>query len=162
MQYVTGMTAFGIECKRDSCGKWNLTKDDFTNNEKFTLRESDDMPYKDYGIEKDKIVPYREYCLYNVADHVRAYLDLLYECKFDLLTGLFDECIKDMKCRKDIFMTVYGKLRNLAIFKEVNEFMISEFGNAWLSYLDSVHSVAEHISKREDYLTELQKIQENL
>jgi hypothetical protein len=56
-------------------------------------------------------------------------------------------------------MLVYGKLRNLAGFREINEFMVQEFGNAWMSYIDSVDSVAEHISNRQEEIERLVKIQ---
>jgi hypothetical protein len=161
MQYLTGMLAFGVECERESCGRWNTPKKDFLNDELFILKESDESPFKDYGIEKDKLVPYREFCLYNVADHVRAYCDLLYAQDFKALDGAFAEYINNATCRKDIFMLVYGKLRKLAGWNAVNEFMMNEFGNAWVSYIDSVQSVAEHISNRQDAIEELEKLQNN-
>lgn len=148
MQYVTGIPAFGIPCELDSVGRWNILKEDYVDEERFTIKESDDMPLKDYGIEKNKLVPYREFCTYNVANHVRAYVDLLYMERFDILPGLFAECINNSKCRKDIFMLVYGKLRNLAQFKEINEFMCNEFGNAWMSYVQAVMAMAEHLASQ--------------
>lgn len=159
MQYLTGLLAFGVECERDSVGLWNLTKDQFVDSELYQLKNSEESPFKDYGIEVDKIVPYHEYCVVNVADHVRAYCDLLYEGRFDLLKDLFEDSIRSLKCRKDIFMLVYGKLKYLAEFHEINEFMTEEFGNAWISYIESVHSVAEHISNRADAIEQLEKIQ---
>lgn len=159
MQYLTGLLAFGVECERDSVGKWNITRKEFLDEELFQLRESDESPFKKYGIEENKLVPYREYCTFNVADHVRAYCDLLYDQKFDVLKDLFAECICSLKCRKDIFMLVYGKLRHLAGFHAINEFMMDEFGNAWVSYIESVESVAEHISNRADAVEQLEKIQ---
>jgi hypothetical protein len=153
MQYITGIAAFGIECERDSVGKWNIGKKDWLDDNFLWLSESDDSPFKNYGIEENKIVPYREYCTYNVADHVRAYLDLLHAQKFDLLDGAFHEYIRSMKCRKDIFMVTYGKLRHLAGFHAINDFMCNEFGNAWMSYVDSVETVAEHLANREDIQT---------
>lgn len=159
MQYLTGLLAFGVECERDSVGKWNITKSEFLDDSLFIMKESDESPFKNYGIEENKIVPYREFCTYNVADHVRAYCDLLYDHKFDILKDAFAEYVRSLKCRKDIFMLVYGKLRHLAGFHAINEFMTDEFGNAWISYIDSVESVAEHISKRADAVEQLEKIQ---
>lgn len=159
MQYVTMMAAFGIPCNRSSCGKWNLRREDFTAEDKFITRESEESPLKDYGIEKDKLVPYREYCVYNVADHVRAYCDMLYECKFDEMHGLFHECIADLECRKDIFMLVYGKMRTAAWFSQIDLFMEEEFGNAWVSYKNSIESVSKHISDQLSVDEALSKIQ---
>lgn len=160
MLYITGMIAFGVECKLNTLGKWNLTKQDFTDAKAMELKESQDSPFKDWGIEENKIVPYHEYCTYNVANHVRAYCDLLWEKKFDLLTGMFYECVGDMRSRTDIFTLVNGKLRHLAGFREINEFMEKEFGNAWISYLEAVESISEHLANNDtaiEQLTELQK-----
>ena len=129
MKYITGLLAFGVDCKRDSCGKWNITKDEWLDEKLMTLQESDDSPFKDYGIEDDKVVPYHEYCLYAVADHVRAYCDMLYNEQFDELKDLFEDSIRSMKCRKDIFMLTYGKLRYLAQFHAINEFMTYSLGS---------------------------------
>lgn len=159
MMYITGIPAFGVMCELDTPGRWNVTKKEFLDEEMFKLKNSDESPFKNYGIEENKMVPYHEFCTYNVANHVRAYLDLLYECKFDLLEDTFIECINNSKCREDIFMCVYGKLRNLAPFKEINEFMCKEFGNAWISYIESVNSVAEHISNRDEAVKTISKIQ---
>lgn len=162
MKYITGIISFGVECERDSTGKWNITKEDFLNEKNMELKESEDSPFKDYGIEKNKLVSYHEFCTYNVADHVRAYCDMLYEERFDELEGLFFDSINSMKCRHDIFMLVYGKLRNMACFPRVNKFMTSEFGNAWESYVDSVNRVADHISDNKMNLEQLQKVQGKL
>lgn len=146
MKYVTGIIALGVPCSLDTCGKWNVTKAQYIDENLMRLRESDESPFKDYGIEMNKIVPYHEFCLYNVANHVRAYLDLLYEGEFEVLEELFYDCIDNGKARKDIFMCVYSKLRNLACFTEVNQFMEKEFGNAWNSFKDTIRNSAEHIA----------------
>lgn len=159
MKYITGIIAMGTECSLNTPGLWNIPKEMYLDDEVFKTVESDDSPFKDWGIETNKLVKYREFCLYNVANHVRAYVDMLYDGKFEELKDLFFEAINDSKSRKDIFMLVYGKLRHLAQFKKINEFMEEEFGNAWLSYIDSVNSVAEHISNQADATERLQEIQ---
>lgn len=160
MKYITGYLAMGVECERPTPGKWNITKQEYLDDEMFKLRESDESPFKDYGIEKDKLVPYRMFCTYNVADHVRAYVDMLFDGEFEKLEGLFAECVNNAKAREDIFMLVYGKLRHLACFREVNEFMEKEFGNAWYSYVSSVESIADHIANTANAIEELKKLQE--
>lgn len=145
MKYLTGILAFQIPCELNSRGLWNRSKKDFVNDELFTLAESENSRWKDWGIELNKLIPGREYALWNVANHVRAYLDMLVDKRFDELKGLFIEAIFDPKCRQDIFMASYGKLRHLADWQEYDSFMRSEFGNAWESYKDSVRSVSEHV-----------------
>lgn len=152
MRYITGLISFGIPCNEDSCGTWMFTKSDFSNPDYVWERESSDSPFKDAGIEKDKIVlAYGDESLYNVAVHSRAYLDILYEKKFKLLDGLFYDYIQSKTCRYIIFCEVYDKLRKLDGFDKINEFMSKEFGNAWLSFAyDSLSHGgpidAEHIS----------------
>lgn len=159
MKYISGIPALGVPCKRPSVGKWNVTKREFLDENIFKLRDSEDSPFKNWGIEENKIVQYHEMCTYNVADHVRAYMDMLYDCEFETLKDLFYECINSSECRKDIFMLTYGKLRNLAQFHEINEFMENEFGNAWISYVQSVNNMAEHIGNRAEAIEQLDKIQ---
>lgn len=162
MLYITGMIAFGVECKLNTLGKWNLTKNDFLDEENMKSRESEDSPFKNWGIEENKLIPYHDVCTYNVANHVRAYCDLLWEKKFDLLTGLFYECVGDMRARTDIFTLVNGKLRHLAGFREINEFMMSEFGNSWVAYLEGVEAIAEHLANNEKAMEELTKLQKEM
>lgn len=155
MYYITGYLAFGIPCELPTPGKWNITKSEYLDDALFKSVNSEESPFGDWGIEKNKIVPHREFTLFNVANHVRAYVDMLYAGEFDKLRDLFFECINNAKAREDIFMLVYGKLRKLACYREVNEFMCEEFGNAWLSYVDAIHSVANHISAREEEVQEI-------
>ena len=162
MKYITGIIAFGVECNRNSVGRWNITKEEFLDDKLMELKESDESPFKDYGIEENKLVPYHDICTYNVADHVRAYVDMLHDEQFDELKDLFYECIVDLKCRHDIFMLVYGKLRHLKGFRKVNEFMTDEFGSAWVAYLDSVERISEHIADSKQSLEEIQKLHENM
>jgi len=144
MKYLTGILAMGCPCELDSCGLWNLGKSDFTSEEKFLLVESEDMPFKDFGIEKNKLVPYRDYTVYNVANHVRAYVDMLYLHKFEGMHDLFADAINERKCRLSIFECVY-RCRHLAQYRKMNEFMCEEFGNAWVSYKDAVEKAAESL-----------------
>lgn len=159
MRYVTGIIALGTECELNTPGLWNIPKETFIDEKMCKNVESDESPFKDWGIEQNKIIKYREFCLFNVANHVRAYVDMLYDGKFDELKDVFFEAINDSKSRQDIFMLVYGKLRHLAQFKKINEFMEQEFGNAWLSYMDAINTVAEHISNQADAIEQLEKIQ---
>lgn len=159
MKYVSGIVAFEVPCNRNSVGTWGIPKRYYVDDTLFVLKDSENSPFGDYGIEKDKLVKHREYTVFNVADHVRAYLDMLYECKFDELKGLYYECVKDLKCRSDIFTYTFYKLRNLDIFPQVNEFMYEEFGNAWHSYIDAVNKVSEHIGSHQLEMEQLVTLQ---
>lgn len=149
MKYITGLVALSTPCGLDTCGKWDTTKEQFLDPENMKLYESDDSPFKDYGIEQDKVIDYHYSMndaenneLYNVANHVRAYCDMLYnnpkDCK-----GLFYECLNTMKSRELIFELVFSRLRHLAVYSDVCTFMVDEFGNAWVSFIDSKLVAAE-------------------
>ena len=147
MLYLSGPLSFCVPCELDTPGEWRVSpamwKDENVNK---SIRNSEDSPFKDYGINQNVYIQWRPLCLYNVANHVRVYLDMLYEQRFEELEGMFFEYIDSGKYRKDIFDQVFYRCKHLAEFKEINEFMTKEFGNAWLSYIDAIHKSAEHIS----------------
>ena len=91
MQYLTGRLAFAIPCKLDSCGIWNISIKEFQNPDNLKMAESDESIFKDWGIEQNKLVPGREFCSYNVANHLRAYVDMLMSGDLDQLVGIYDE-----------------------------------------------------------------------
>lgn len=159
MKYITGIIALGTECELPTCGLWNVSKQQFLDDELCKGVESDDSPFKDWGIEENKVLRYREFCLFNVANHTRAYVDMLYQHRFEELKDIFFEAINNGEARKDIFMLVYGKLRHLAEYKKINEFMTTEFGNAWIAYKDSIESVAAHLANRADAIAKIEEIQ---
>lgn len=135
MVYITGPIAFSIPSSDNSVGRWNTPKDEFLKEGALTTKESEGSLLKDYGIDKDKIIPYHDDSeLFNVATHTRAYLDMLIDRRFDELEGLFEDCIRDGSCMHDIFKHVYHKLSKLPKYKEIYQFIAGEFGNHWISY----------------------------
>lgn len=147
MMYLTGRLAFGIPCSLDTPGDWEILDDEYATDE-FKLVDSTDSPYGDWGIEQNVLVPKKEYCLYNVANHARAYLDMIYNKQFDELNLVFEKCIDNGNVRKDIFMMVLGKLRMLPDYDEYNKFMQNTFGNAWESYKQGVYAITMNDGKK--------------
>lgn len=154
MEYLTGVLALQIPCELDSVGTWNFTKKDFHDDKLFIVRESDDSKLKGYGIEEHKIIPYKtdeeDGKLYSVANHVRAYLDLLCDRQFDTLKDLFYSSIKSKKCRAEIFRRVYDMYKDGTMSVPEYQFMEKEFGNAWFSYVQSRMSSLNVLSDAED------------
>lgn len=144
MKYLTGILCFQVPCELDSVGSWGLSKKDFMNDELFDIRESEDSKLKKYGIEENKIVPFRSDSgeLYAVANHVRSYLDMLYDGKYDELVDLFYTHIKTLKCRDEIFKRVYNGFKRGDLPNEAYQFMEREFGSNWFSYVQSCASAA--------------------
>lgn len=144
MIYVTGPAAFNVPCKLDSCGSWNCPKETFFANGGIPeTKESDGSLLGDFGIEKDKIIPYHDEDLFNVANHVRAYLDMLCDLRFDELRDVFFTNICSAKCRGLIFHEVRFKFGKHEKYKLIHDFMIEEFGNAWRSYFMSGEELDE-------------------
>lgn len=160
MQYVSGRIALGVPCNRNTCGLWNIPKKEYLDEYPNSMRESEDSPFGDYGIEKNKFVPFHEIAAVAVADHVRVYLDFLNDKNFEALDGLYFEAINSAKDRSDIFMYTFYKLRERDDYKEIHDFMVKEFGNAWLSYLQAIQSVAEHVKDHELSMKELVRAQQ--
>ena len=151
MIYLTGKQAFYVTCEEDSVGEWMMSKELFAELE---LKESSETLMGDALIEKDKIIPYHaDDDLYNVATHTRAYLDMLFDERYDELKGVFMDSIQSKKCRAEIFKYAYHYGIGLERFQQIHIFMTSEFGNAWHSYCQNMLSLRKHIEashKRKD------------
>lgn len=75
IKYLTGIHALNLSCKLDTCGDWHSKS---INRNHPDIRESNDSVLKDYGIEEDRKVKYLDCSKkYNVANHIRALLDML-------------------------------------------------------------------------------------
>lgn len=148
MYYLSGPLAFTVPCELDTPGEWRVSRKMWSDeNVNKSIRNSEDSPFKDYGINQNVYIQYRPIGLYNVANHVRAYLDMLYEKRFDEMKDLFMEYIDNGLYRRDIFEQVFYRCKHLAEYKEINKFMSEEFGNAWISFLDAIHTSSMHISE---------------
>ena len=71
--------------------------------------------------------------------------------------GLFDEAIRSIKCRSEIFKMVCGRMKNDEKFVLISTFLENEFGTVWTSYLETLEKTGEHMAKR---AAELQTILE--
>ncbi len=141
MKYLTGILCYNVPCEEDSIGIWGVPREDWAD-DKLEIAESDDSPLKDWGIECDKIIPYHdEFTLYNVATHTRSYLDSLIAGRFDDIRNIFYETIVSSECRYTIFCKVCDKvIQELPNYKEICNFMTSEFGSSWISFVSQLMS----------------------
>lgn len=161
MQYISGMICFGIQCECDSVGCWNMPKSMFLDDANIIKRESDGSLFGSYGIEKNKFIPYREYTVWNIADHVRAYMDMLADRDYEKLKGVFANYISSAKCRKDIFTLTLSRLGKEPDFMLTHQFMVDEFGADWLSFCDAVKKNADHLSKHREEINSILEAQRN-
>ena len=83
MQYITGQHALNIPCPLLTCGDWHQSAIQWN----YPLfRNSNDSVFGDYGIEKNVAIPEHTE-KYNVANHIRALLDLLDGCLGNRISG---------------------------------------------------------------------------
>lgn len=85
MQFITGLHALQCPCTLNTPGDTRHASVDWTYP---ALADTETAFFGDYGVETDKEVA-RLSGTRNVANHLRAVLDLLYEGKFKDLAGLF-------------------------------------------------------------------------
>lgn len=84
MKYVTGLYALNIPCNLNTCADWHALSLDWNN---INIKDSKNSIYKDYGIEKNKTIPFNKE-KNNVANHIRAILDLMIDGKTNFLKNM--------------------------------------------------------------------------
>jgi hypothetical protein len=130
MKYLTGIFALNIEDSLETCGDWHTSAMDWN---KITLEESDNTIFKDYGIEINKSIPEHDE-KYNVANTLRAVLDLMINNKLKYLKGFRNDFFCTDKYNNEFFSKVI-QLRNLDNWEEINHLMKYEFFFEWTKYI---------------------------
>mgnify|MGYP006911778741 CR=1 FL=1 len=129
MQYITGQHALNLPCSLMTSGDWHQSalqwKAPF-------FRDSKDSIFGDYGIEHGISIPEHE-GVYNVANHIRALLDLLEIGKFTVAQGMNRDYICNDRYTEEIFSQV-SKLSNSPLWSQIDCFMGKEYYTAWLEY----------------------------
>jgi hypothetical protein len=134
MQYLTGEHALNINCNLLTSGDWHQSALKW---ESLTMRDSNDSPFGDWGIEPVKVIPKHE-DLFNVANHIRALLDLVAEGNFAVAQGMKEDFI----CNDDYTDIIFEKvwiLRNLNRWNEIDVFMSKEYDKEWINYTNRMN-----------------------
>lgn len=136
MKYISGYYAMPlyVDPSDMSCGVWTETEnlyEDINNK----LYESEGNPMGDYGIFENQEVP-GQIGLYYVANHIRAYLDMLYYKEFEMLKDLYWEAINDPK----MLHLLFEKIFKYKLYKDVEivTFLSDEFESLFRSYILTV------------------------
>ncbi len=129
MEYLSGMHALNISCDLDTSGDWHQSNYKWQNLEFY---ESESTLFKDYGIENNKKLP--NGVVANVANHIRASLDLIVSKKFNLISGFKDDFICNSKYHNEIFCKII-MLKNQQNWDDINKFMTDEFMGEWIEFL---------------------------
>ena len=132
MKYLTGIHALNLPCKLNTCGDWHCSGLRWKN---LSFKESEQSVWGDYGIETHRSIPFlSETNTYNVANHIRALLDLLYEGNFSVAQGMKEDFICTDEYDEEIFGKVF-MLKDSSRWFLVNKFMQAEYGEQWEHYL---------------------------
>lgn len=132
MKYVTGIHALNMICNLNTDGDWHQSALRW---EDITIRNSEESFFGNYGIEKEKAIPYTNLYM-PTANHIRACLDLIYERKFSVVQGMKDDFIVVSEYDNEIFKKVY-EMKNLDFFNEIDDFMKKEYLFKWTNYKEA-------------------------
>jgi hypothetical protein len=127
--YLSGAHALNLPCSLETCGDWHRSALQW---ERLRLLNSSDSIWGDYGIETGKAVPERTQ-LFNVANHIRALLDLLEQGNFIAAQGMREDFICNEIYTDEIFDKV-SLLRHKDHWPDIDSFMSKEYSDDWLSF----------------------------
>lgn len=96
--------------------------------------ETEDSIFKDFGIYKNKSVPFHDGTYY-VANILRACLDMLELGQFTILQGMNNNYICNEKITPILFYKVL-MLRNNENWDNIKKFMHKEYGKKWRLFLE--------------------------
>ena len=130
MLYISGIHALNIEDSLETCGDWHTSALQW---ERIDLLDSDKTIFKDWGIETDKSIPEHDE-LYNVANTLRAILDLMVKGSTRYLKGFRDDFICTDRYNQEFFEKVVV-LRDLPHWNDINNLMKREFMFEWDNFV---------------------------
>jgi len=129
MQYLTGQHALNIPCSLLTCGDWRQSSLQWSSP---FFRNSEESIFGDYGIEENISIPEHSGA-YNVANHIRALLDLLELGKFTLAQGMNRDFICNDVYNEEIFSQVM-MFEHSPFWNDIDRFMGKEYYAVWLDY----------------------------
>lgn len=129
MLYLSGIHALNLPCALLTCGDWHMSGINWNS---IVLLDSDKSIFYDYGIEQNKIIP-ENTGTFNVANHIRALLDLLAQGKYSVAQGMNEDFICNDLYTEEIFQKV-SLMKNLENWPEIDRFMGHEYYSKWLKY----------------------------
>ncbi len=128
MQYLSGMKALNIPCALTTTGDWHLMCFNWNENEVLNTKNS---IFKNYGIERNKKLPNGQ--ILNVANHIRACLDMISNSEFANAQGMKNDYICTNEYNNEIFKNII-KLRNQSNWNDIDQFMCKEYKLEWINF----------------------------
>lgn len=133
MKYVSLIHALNLPCRLQTCGDWHCSALQWENPH---ILETKDSILGEYGIERNKNIPEHTE-KYNVANHIRALLDLLYVGNFTVAQGMNREYICNSIYDQEVFRQVI-KFKNLSHWNKIDSFMTKEYLKKWVNFKKGV------------------------
>lgn len=130
MLYLSGIFALNVKGSLETCGDWHSS---LLNWNSIELVESEDSFFKDWGIERGIPIPERT-GKFNVANTLRAVLDLMLENRLSYLSGFRNNFFGTDIYDKEFFDKVL-ELRFLNHWDEIDSLMKIEFRLKWDVYV---------------------------
>ncbi|WP_303690996.1 nucleotidyl transferase AbiEii/AbiGii toxin family protein [Megamonas hypermegale] len=162
MKYLSGIFALNLMCDLDTFGDWHTSA---INWKKLNFWDSNHSIWGNYGIETNRTIPENN-GKFNVANHIRALLDLISIGDFPTAQGMRDNFICNDKYTPEIFSKV-SMLKNRENWLEIDKFMSKEYMLQWVRYKNSVGIYRENFDRAkhrkviDDFLADLSAIQKN-
>lgn len=129
MLYLTGIYALNIEDSLDTCGDWHTSSLDWT---AIKLKDTQNSLLDTWGIEQDKLIPEHN-TLFNVANTLRAILDLMIEGNTNYLKNFRNDFICTDKYNQEFFEKVFV-LQSLSNWSDIDKLMEKEFMWLWREF----------------------------
>lgn len=138
MLYITGLFALNLECSLGTTGDWHMSGMDWS---KLTLADSNNSIFGTYGIERSstRLVPEHESKPHNIANHVRACLDLIEQENYCAAEGMYRDFLdEDDRYNANVFAHVLKLIKVYPNrFDKINRFMGREYGTKWIFFITS-------------------------
>ena len=132
MKYISGTSALNIPCELNTTGDWHRS---CINWEKVKLWDSSESIFGEYGIECDKYIPELD-AKRNVANHIRACLDLIEKGNFPGAQGMYQDYLDgDDNFNNEIFKKVF-LLKEKENWNDIYNFMCKEYRTKWLNFIE--------------------------
>ena len=138
MKYVSGIYALNVPCSLKTCGDWHSAS---LNWHSLSIKESRGTLWGDYGIEKNISIPCHDES-FNVANHIRALLDLLVDGSFSYAQGMKRDFICNDSYNEEIFKLIY-KAKDNPNWNQIDTFLHKEYGREWRIWKNGRINIAE-------------------
>lgn len=137
MHYISGEHALNLPCSLETCGDWHRGAYAWIH---IDIKETNNHPLKEYGIETCLCVPNYEGIPLKVANHIRACLDLMLDGSFISIYGMKNDFIVVSQYDSEIFSYALYLTIIAPNGKDISNFMLKEYGRRWFNFEERYYS----------------------